>query len=105
MVEKKREGDEAKGGIGRDAESGVTERGGLLFRCGEKNRGARERKRLRRREKDEPKVNPRLAFRVLDAPANSGSVLPSPSLPGGVMVAQATLTRLVMVRIHAGQPV
>jgi hypothetical protein len=28
----------------------------------------------------------------------------SPSLPGGVMVAQATLTRLVMVRIHAGQP-
>lgn len=27
------------------------------------------------------------------------------SLPGGVMVAQATLTRLVMVRIHAGQPI
>ena len=25
-------------------------------------------------------------------------------LPDGVMVAQATLTRLVMVRIHAGQP-
>ena len=26
------------------------------------------------------------------------------SLPDGVMVAQATLTRLVMVRIHVGQP-
>ena len=26
------------------------------------------------------------------------------SLPGGVMVAQATLTRLVVVRSHAGQP-
>jgi hypothetical protein len=26
------------------------------------------------------------------------------SLPGGVMVAQVTLTHLVMVRIHAGQP-
>ena len=25
-------------------------------------------------------------------------------LPGGVMVAQATLTRLVVVRSHAGQP-
>ena len=25
-------------------------------------------------------------------------------LPDGVMVAQATLTRLVMVRIHVGQP-
>src|SRR5437588_8749687 len=25
-------------------------------------------------------------------------------LPGGVMVAQVTLTHLVMVRIHAGQP-
>ena len=27
------------------------------------------------------------------------------SLPDGVMVAQATLTRLVMVRIHVGQPI
>ena len=26
------------------------------------------------------------------------------TLPGGVMVAQVTLTHLVMVRIHAGQP-
>jgi hypothetical protein len=25
-------------------------------------------------------------------------------LPGGVMVAQTTLTRFVMVRLHAGQP-
>jgi hypothetical protein len=27
-----------------------------------------------------------------------------PSLPDGVMVAQVTLTHLVMVRIHVGQP-
>lgn len=30
--------------------------------------------------------------------------MPFHSLPGGVMAAQTTLTRLVMVRIHAGQP-
>ena len=33
-----------------------------------------------------------------------GALFGAPSLPDGVMVAQATLTRLVMVRIHVGQP-
>ncbi len=41
---------------------------------------------------------------ALDRPPPKGSVALPTSLPGGVMVAQATLTRLVMVRIHAGQP-
>jgi hypothetical protein len=35
----------------------------------------------------------------------SGETLALPRLPGGVMVAQQTLTLLVMVRVHAGQPI
>ena len=40
----------------------------------------------------------------LDRPG-AGALFGAPSLPDGVMVAQATLTRLVMVRIHVGQPI
>ncbi len=41
----------------------------------------------------------------LDLRLNTDSFRPSThALPDGVMVAQATLTRLVMVRIHVGQP-
>lgn len=42
---------------------------------------------------------------ILDRAAARRSVTLPHLLPGGVMVAQATLTRLVMVRTHAGQPV
>ncbi len=41
-------------------------------------------------------------FSGLDRGGGGGSVLTS--LPDGVTAAQATLTRLVMVRIHVGQP-
>ena len=37
-------------------------------------------------------------------PCRAGGFFRPLLLPGGVMVAQATLTRLAMVRIHAGQP-
>ena len=40
---------------------------------------------------------------ALDRLGLDGS-LTNPRLPDGVMVAQVTLTHLVMVRIHVGQP-
>ena len=43
-------------------------------------------------------------FSALDPPRGGGFLRP-PSLPDGVMVAQVTLTHLVMVRIHVGQPI
>lgn len=42
-------------------------------------------------------------FSALDRPLQRRT-LRSGLLPGGVMAAQATLTRLVLVRIQAGQP-
>src|SRR6185295_17285520 len=47
----------------------------------------------------------REAFPTLTVTSAAAPLTLLTSLPDGVMVAQATLTRLVMVRIHVGQPI